>query len=116
MGYTPYQPVPIVLAGNGSTCLDLDGSAGGRRKRVSKRLGPLVSRSGQLDKVSKPLKRRDGRTDYRAAAGKIFVQLQRINKLRIVSDPVTQQADVQVLGIGRERADRLAAQKVDIGH
>ena len=46
MGYTPYQSVPIVLAGNASTCLDLDRRTGGRSKRVLESLRPLVSRSG----------------------------------------------------------------------
>src|SRR5439155_21664150 len=103
-----YSPVPIVLAGNASTGLDLAETRGSRRKRIVQSLRPLVSRSDQPNDLGRLQQGTDRRADHWPAAREVFMELQRINKLCVVIHLIAQHADIQMLGVRWEHPDWLA--------
>src|SRR2546430_16374584 len=71
LGLQRDQSVPIVLAGNVSTYLDLLSRASSGEQGVLDGLRPFVGGAGQPDDVRKVLQGANGRTHDRATAGQV---------------------------------------------
>src|SRR5262249_17240713 len=100
------ESIPVMPACN--TPASLHQIVRGRRRsqRVTYGLRPLVSGAGQSDGAREVLQAANGRTDDRAAAGQVLVQLQRIDELRVPVDFVAQETDVEMLRVRRKRTVR----------
>ena len=103
-----HQRVPIVLAGNASTGFNLCGRVMERIKQVVESCRPLFARSGQPNGMRKFLQGADWRANHGTTAGKVFMQLQGVDELRVFVHRIAQHAYVHMLDICWEGLHRFS--------
>src|SRR5574337_640170 len=115
LGDQANQIVPVVPASDPPARFDLRRRTGLRSKGLGESTRPLLGRLSQQDYVGEFAERTNRRSHDRPTARQVFMQLQRVDELRVVIQFVKHRADIEVLRVGRKLSDRLAAQEVHVG-